>query len=100
MSEFEIREGNAAHVLPALPTQSVHCCITSPPYWGLRDYGVAPQAWGGDPAHDHVWGPQIRVNATNHVDNRRWNHACNGRGEEQPVEKRPALHRLTVGQGP
>ena len=22
---------------------SVHCCVTSPPYWGLRDYGVEGQ---------------------------------------------------------
>ena len=26
-----------------LADQSVHCCVTSPPYWGLRDYGVAGQ---------------------------------------------------------
>lgn len=25
------------------PAESVHCCITSPPYWGLRDYGVDGQ---------------------------------------------------------
>ena len=28
-----------ARALP-LPDKSVHCCVTSPPYWGLRDYGV------------------------------------------------------------
>lgn len=26
-----------------MPDESVHCCVTSPPYWGLRDYGVAGQ---------------------------------------------------------
>jgi DNA modification methylase len=26
-----------------LPDESVNCCVTSPPYWGLRDYGVAGQ---------------------------------------------------------
>lgn len=26
-----------------LPDQSVNCCVTSPPYWGLRDYGVPGQ---------------------------------------------------------
>src|SRR5690348_9982756 len=26
-----------------LADQSVHCCITSPPYWGLRDYGLTGQ---------------------------------------------------------
>lgn len=29
--------------LKLLPDQSVHCCVTSPPYWGLRDYGVDGQ---------------------------------------------------------
>lgn len=26
-----------------MPAESVNCCVTSPPYWGLRDYGVAGQ---------------------------------------------------------
>ena len=30
--------GDAIDVLATLPAESVHCCITSPPYWGLRDY--------------------------------------------------------------
>lgn len=29
--------------LRQLPDESVHCCVTSPPYWGLRDYGVTGQ---------------------------------------------------------
>jgi DNA modification methylase len=29
--------------LAKLPDESVNCCVTSPPYWGLRDYGVAGQ---------------------------------------------------------
>lgn len=29
--------------LLTLPAESVHCCVTSPPYWGLRDYGAAGQ---------------------------------------------------------
>lgn len=38
--------------LRSLEDESVQCCISSPPYWGLRDYGTA--AWeGGDPACDH-----------------------------------------------
>lgn len=40
---FRIIEGDALAVLRTLPDESVHCCITSPPYWGLRDYGVAGQ---------------------------------------------------------
>lgn len=29
--------------LATLPDESVQCCVTSPPYWGLRDYGVDGQ---------------------------------------------------------
>jgi DNA modification methylase len=38
-----VLEGDAREVLRTLPDASVHCCVTSPPYWGLRDYGVAGQ---------------------------------------------------------
>jgi site-specific DNA-methyltransferase (cytosine-N4-specific) len=38
--------------LAELPDESVNCCITSPPYWSLRDYGTA--SWiGGDPGCPH-----------------------------------------------
>ena len=36
-------EGAALPVLQALPTESVRCVVTSPPYWGLRDYGIQGQ---------------------------------------------------------
>ena len=36
-----------------LPDQSVHCVITSPPYWGLRDYGLG-QWQGGDAECGHA----------------------------------------------
>lgn len=47
--------GDCRSILRAMPAESVHCCITSPPYFGLRDYGIAPSIWGGDPACDHDW---------------------------------------------
>lgn len=40
---WEILAGNCREVLATLPESSVHCCVTSPPYFGLRDYGVAGQ---------------------------------------------------------
>ena len=40
---FKIHQGDALAVLTALPAESVHCCVTSPPYWGLRDYGADGQ---------------------------------------------------------
>lgn len=41
--EHQILVGDALDQLRALPDQSVHCCVTSPPYYGLRDYGIAGQ---------------------------------------------------------
>ena len=38
-----IFEGDALAVLKRLPARSVQCVITSPPYWGLRDYGIDGQ---------------------------------------------------------
>jgi DNA modification methylase len=35
--------GDALTVLRTLESESVHCCITSPPYYGLRDYGCDGQ---------------------------------------------------------
>jgi DNA modification methylase len=47
-----ILTGDCRETLRTLPDQSVHCCVTSPPYFGLRDYGTGK--WeGGDPDCDH-----------------------------------------------
>jgi len=35
----KIINGNSLEVLKTIPDSSIDCCITSPPYWGLRDYG-------------------------------------------------------------
>ena len=32
--------GNALDVLKTFEDESINCCITSPPYWALRDYGL------------------------------------------------------------
>ena len=40
--------GNCLDVLKTFPDESIDMCITSPPYWGLRDYGTEGQVWGGD----------------------------------------------------
>ncbi|MFJ2989976.1 DNA-methyltransferase [Collimonas sp. NPDC087041] len=39
----KILVGDSLTILRTLPDNSVHCVVTSPPYWGLRDYGVAGQ---------------------------------------------------------
>lgn len=40
---WEVRQGDALTTLEMLPDESVQTCITSPPYFGLRDYGVDGQ---------------------------------------------------------
>lgn len=49
--------GDVRARLAELPDESAHCVVTSPPYWGLRDYGTATWA-GGDPACDHQPPPR------------------------------------------
>jgi DNA modification methylase len=39
MSTVTIHVGDCLHTLRRMPDGSVQCCVTSPPYWGLRDYG-------------------------------------------------------------
>ena len=47
-----ILHGNSAEMLKTIPDGTVDCCVTSPPYYGLRDYGTA--TWvGGDPGCPH-----------------------------------------------
>jgi len=42
-SQVTLYCGDARTILRELPAESVQCVVTSPPYWGLRDYGVAGQ---------------------------------------------------------
>ena len=43
MDDFQILTGDALDMLRTLPDNSVKCCVTSPPYYALRDYGVYGQ---------------------------------------------------------
>ncbi len=54
-----ILQGDCRERLKELPDQSIHCCVSSPPYFGLRDYGTA--TWeGGDDSCDHKKPSQPR----------------------------------------
>lgn len=53
MTDWTIHLGDVRDVLQTLPDASVQCVVTSPPYFGLRDYGTGTWS-GGDPACDHV----------------------------------------------
>lgn len=51
--EFDrVIQGDCLEVLKTLPDSSVNCCVTSPPYYGLRDYGTGKWV-GGDPDCPH-----------------------------------------------
>ncbi len=55
---WEVLQGDALATLQTLEAATVDCVVTSPPYWGLRDYGVEgqlglephPQQW-----LEHLW---------------------------------------------
>lgn len=48
----KIVQGDCLEVLRSFEDESVDMCLTSPPYWGLRDYGVS-QIFGGNSDCDH-----------------------------------------------
>lgn len=43
MSDYSLYCGDCIRMLKTLPDQSIQCCVTSPPYYGLRDYKVNGQ---------------------------------------------------------
>jgi DNA modification methylase len=53
--------GDCRALLAELPDDSVHCVVSSPPYWALRDYGIEPTVWGGDPVCSHAWGEPLSL---------------------------------------
>lgn len=54
-----LHRGHVIDVLRLMPDESVNCVVTSPPYWGLRDYGLPPVVWGGAPGCEHDWGEWV-----------------------------------------
>jgi len=55
--DFSLYVGDVRAVLAELEDESVHCVVTSPPYWGLRDYGTGSWA-GGNENCDHKTRPE------------------------------------------
>jgi len=47
-----ILAGDSREVLPLLEAESIRCCVTSPPYWGLRDYDHPSQV-GAEESPEH-----------------------------------------------
>ena len=72
MSRATLYVGDALEVLRTLPDESVQCCVTSPPYWGLRDYGTGRWEGGaGDCDHTRL-NPHLELwaGASDHASRR------------------------------
>jgi len=51
----DIVVGDVRASLKMMPEKFVNTCVTSPPYFGLRNYGTPAQVWGGDSVCHHIW---------------------------------------------
>ena len=68
-----ILQGNALDILRQFPPGCIDMCVTSPPYFGKRDYSESTTAiWGGAREFEHEWSEQ----------NTQW-HSGTGAGEKQ-----------------
>lgn len=54
LTEPTVFQGDAAQVLACLPSDFFRCCVNSPPYWGLRDYGEGGQIGAEDDPDSYV----------------------------------------------
>lgn len=54
MKQFQLFIGDCLATMRGLPPQSIQCCVTSPPYFGLRDYGVDGQIGLEETPEDYV----------------------------------------------
>lgn len=50
----QILVGDSLELLKTLAARSFRCCVTSPPHWGLRDYGVPGQIGAEEKLEDYV----------------------------------------------
>jgi DNA modification methylase len=69
--------GDCLEQLKKLPDDSVHACITSPPYYGLRSYGTEPRIWpDGEhlicPEGEHEWGEDQPSFHSGQVEQTKW----------------------------
>ena len=49
-----VEVGDSLRVLGRYPAETFRCCVTSPPYWGLRDYGVEGQLGAESSLEDYI----------------------------------------------
>jgi site-specific DNA-methyltransferase (cytosine-N4-specific) len=54
LTESMVFQGDTERLLVRLPSSFFRCCVTSPPYWGLRDYGASDQMGAEDDPGEYV----------------------------------------------
>jgi DNA modification methylase len=103
MSASRILTGDCLSILPTLPDKCVHCCVTSPPYFNLRDYGHDGQI-GLEPTPDEYVSKMVQVfrevRRVLRDDGMLWlnlgdSYARNGGGVESKMN---TVHKMKVGQ--
>jgi DNA modification methylase len=60
-----IWHGDVQACLRTLPANSIDAVVSSPPYWGLRDYGLPPSIWDGEPTCNHAWTAEGETTCAN-----------------------------------
>lgn len=74
-SGYTLLRGSAREKLDMVRAESVQTCITSPPYWGLRDYDVQAEVWDDPGDCDHTWGAAQRGNQDGNVEQTKYSDA-------------------------
>jgi site-specific DNA-methyltransferase (cytosine-N4-specific) len=54
LTESVVLQGDTERLIVRLPSGFFRCCVTSPPYWGLRDYGASDQMGAEDDPGEYV----------------------------------------------
>ncbi len=58
---IEVQIGDSRRLIHGLADKSIDCVVTSPPYWGLRDYKTKPIIFDGSPECEHNWQEPIKI---------------------------------------
>tara|TARA_R100000315_G_C5234048_1_gene145190 strand:+ start:2366 stop:3241 length:876 start_codon:yes stop_codon:yes gene_type:complete len=61
IADSKIMLGDCRTELDSLPTESIQSCITSPPYWGLRNYGTGDDQLGLEPSPEEYTENMVKV---------------------------------------
>jgi DNA modification methylase len=66
-----IYHGNCLDILKTLPSKSIDCIVTSPPYFRQRGYNTIPQIWGGNKDCDHEWNDTVIKGTSGGIDSKK-----------------------------